>query len=246
MRAMRMTKRCAAAAAAAAARLFVRARSHNGPRSWCAPSSVPDLDRGNPLRRAPARGDASIYESRRMKAEAAQIRQVERKSTRLTNKRRRSRRRNFRPLTAGIRRSPPPPPPTPTKTHTNDPCKCGHAALRCAIVHSRRDFRPATGSETHVFGRVCSHNTISLPPPSLPPPPASPYAPPYVLLPLARPSVSAVQCAPCWTIRWGKRTSALGAHVTIRACIIIRVYRSSSSLLVVLSSFRLGNEHQEK
>jgi hypothetical protein len=103
-----------------------------------------------------------------MKAEAAQIRQVERKSTRLTNKRRRSRRRNFRPLTAGIRRSPPPPPPTPTKTHTNDPCKCGHAALRCAIVHSRRDFRPATGSETHVFGRVCSHNTISLPPPPCP------------------------------------------------------------------------------
>lgn len=87
------------------------------------------------------------------------------------------------------------------------------------VRHSapRGDFRPATGSETHVFGRVCSHNTICLP--SSSPSSSHPSLFPFFPLPAL-----ALQCVPYSMVEKKKEKRAHRVHV-------IRAYRVVSLLL---------------
>lgn len=48
------------------------------------------------------------------------------------------------------------------RRHSNGPRSARSRYTTVRHSAPRGDFRPATGSETHVFGRVCSHNTICL------------------------------------------------------------------------------------
>lgn len=118
------------------------------------------------------------------------------------------------------------------RRHSNGPRSARSRYTTVRHSAPRGDFRPATGSETHVFGRVCSHNTICLPSSPLLIRPSRSF-PPSRALSLSL-STLALQCVPYSTA--GKKKSERHRVCVIRA---YRIVSFRSFLSIVRSLIRL-------